>query len=99
MKTKMLLLAALVGAAAMPANAGIRLGISLGLPLPVVVSTPVAAAPVAVVQTVPPCPGVDYVWAPGYWAYYPTGRVWVRGAWCHRPAHAGYGHYHGGRCW
>jgi hypothetical protein len=32
MKTKMLLLAALVGAAAMSANAGVRFGFSIGLP-------------------------------------------------------------------
>jgi hypothetical protein len=105
MKTKMLLLAALVGAAAMSANAGVRFSLSIGLPLPVVVSTPVvcampaAPAPVMVVQTVPPCPGVDYVWAPGYWSYYPTSRVWVSGSWCHRPAHVGYGHYYAGRRW
>ena len=46
-------------------------------------------APVTVVQAVPPCPSVDYVWVPGYWAYYPTGRVWVPGAWCYRPAYSG----------
>ena len=105
MKTKMLLLAALVGAAAMSANAGVRFSLSIGLPLPVIISTPVvcampvAPAPVMVVQNVPPCPGVDYVWAPGYWSYYPTGRVWVSGAWCHRPARVGYGYYYAGRRW
>ena len=41
MKTKILLLAALLGAAAMSANAGVRFGFSIGLPLPIVVSTPV----------------------------------------------------------
>lgn len=71
MKTKMLLLAALVGAAVMSANAGVRFGFFIGLPLPVVASTPVVCAtpvapvPVTVVQTVPPCPSVDYVWVPG----------------------------------
>ncbi|MGB7767328.1 MAG: YXWGXW repeat-containing protein [Verrucomicrobiia bacterium] len=92
MKTKILILAALMGAAAMSANAGVRFGISIGLPLPVVVSSPVvyAPAPVAVVQTVPSCPGVDYVWAPGYWSYRPDGRVWVSGAWQYRPAHVTY---------
>jgi hypothetical protein len=105
MKTKILLLAALLGAAAMSANAGVRFGFSIGLPLPVVVSTPavcatpVMPAPVMVVQTVPPCPGVDYVWAPGYWAYYPTGRVWVSGAWGCHPAYHGYGHYYASRRW
>ncbi|MGA2684860.1 MAG: hypothetical protein ABSF51_07390 [Verrucomicrobiota bacterium] len=45
MKTKTFILAALLGAAAMSANAGVRFGISIGLPLPVVVSSPVVYAP------------------------------------------------------
>jgi len=105
MKTKMLLLAALIGAAAISANAGVRFSLSIGLPLPVIVSTPVVCttpvvpAPVTVIQTVPPGLGVDYVWVPGYWSYCTTGRVWVPGAWCYRPAHVVYGHYHAGRRW
>ena len=105
MKTKMLLLAALVGAAAMQANAGVRFGFSIGLPMPVIVSTPVVCAtpampaPVTVVQTIPPCPGVDFAWVPGYWSYCTTGRVWMPGAWFHRPAFVVYGHYHTGRRW
>ena len=105
MKTKILLLAALVGAAAMSANAGVRFGFFIGLPLPVVVSTPVVCAtpvipaPVTVVQTVLPCPSVDYVWVPGYWSYCTTGRVWMPGAWCYRPAHVVYGHYYASRRW
>jgi len=88
MKTKIFILAALLSVAAMSANAGVRFGISIGLPLPVVVSSPVvyAPAPVTVVQTILPCPGVDYVWAPGYWSYLPTGRVWVSSAWHYRAA-------------
>jgi len=102
MKTKILLVAALLGAAVVSANAGVRLSVSVGMPLPVVVSppvvyaAPVAPAPVTVVQTVAPCPGVDYVWVPGYWSYQVGGRVWVPGAWCHRPAHIVFGHYHAG---
>ena len=94
MKTKIILLAALLGAAAMSANAGVRFGISIGFPSPVVVSRPVVyvPAPVTVVQTVQPCPGVNYVWAPGYWSVYPTGRVWVPGAWHYRPAQVAYGY-------
>jgi hypothetical protein len=116
MKTKMLLLAALVSAAALSANAGVRFGLSFGwpvavaVPAPVVVAAPVVAAappvivalPVApppVVVAVPPCPGVDYVWAPGYWACRPGGRVWIAGAWCHRPMYAARGDFHGGRRW
>lgn len=106
MKTKMLLLAALVGAAAMSANAGVRFGISVALPLPVVVTAPVAVATVgqptlavAVVETIPACPSVDYVGAPGYWSYRPTGCAWVPGAWCNRPAHVAYGRFYGGHRW
>jgi len=98
MKTKILLVAALLGTAALSAHAEVRFGFSLTLPAPVVVSTPVvcttpvAPAPVAVVQTVPPCPGVDYVWVPGYWSYYPNGWTWIYGGWHHRPVHVVYGH-------
>jgi len=109
MKTKMLILAALIGAAAMSADAGVRFGFFFGLPAPVVVSSPVvytapvAPAPVTVVQTVPPCPGVGYVWVAGYWSYVPTGRVWVPGAWQYRPGRVAYvtgwhgadGHHYG----
>ncbi len=102
MKTKMLLMAVLVGAAAMSANAGVRFGVSVGLPQPVVVSTPVVvatAAPPAIIETVPACPGADYVWSPGYWSYRPTGYVWMPGAWFHRPVHVVYGHFYGGQRW
>jgi hypothetical protein len=103
MKTKILLMAALIGAAAMSANAGVRFGVSIGLPLPVVVptpvvcATPVTPAPVTVVETIPAGPGVEYVWVPGYWSYRTTGHVWVSGSWCYRPAHVMYGHYYAGR--
>ena len=108
MKTKLLLLAALVGAASMSAQAGVRLGISLPLPLvvttPVVVAAPVAPAPAVIVETVPACPGVNYVWTAGYWSGRPDGYTWVRGCWNYRPAHVVYGHYyadrfHGGHRW
>ena len=105
MKTKMLLLAVLIGAAAMSANAGVRFGFSVGVPLPVVVTapvvvaTPVAPAPVTVVGTVPVCPGVGYVWAPGYWSYRPTGYGWVSGNWCRRPVRVGYGRFYAGHRW
>jgi hypothetical protein len=99
MKTKILLVAALFGAAVMSANAGVRFGISIGLPQTVVVSTapacapPVASAPVVVVQTLPACPGVGYVWAPGY---YTAAHVWVGGSWTYRPTHVVYNHYYRG---
>ena len=97
MKTKILLLAALLGAAAMSANAGLSFGVSIGLPA--VVSTPVVyaptPAPMTVVQTVPPCPDVNYVWAPGYWSYRPTGWVWMSGGWHPRPMYFGRGYDRG----
>lgn len=92
MKTKIILLAALMGAAAMSANAGVNFGFSIGFPTPVFVSPPVVyGAPVAVVQPTPPCPGVGYVWSPGYWSVYPTGRVWVPGAWRYQSTVVVYG--------
>ena len=93
MKTKTLLLAALVGVAAASAQAGVSWRISIGLPLPVVYSQPVVCAPPVrvraatggvlapcpppappvFVQTVPVCPGPDYVWVNGCWSYHPAG--------------------------
>jgi hypothetical protein len=81
MKTKMLVLATLVGAAAMSANAGVHWNISIGLPSPVmvtqpvVVATPVLLPPPVIVENIPACPSVDYVWAPGFWSYRRTGHV------------------------
>lgn len=95
MKTKSILLAALVGAAAtaaMSANAGVRFGFAFGLPVPVVTAPVVVTAPAPIVETAPPCPGVDYVWAPGYWSYTSTGYAWVRGGWNYHPR-ADYGRY------
>jgi WXXGXW repeat (2 copies) len=58
----------ILGAAAVAAQA--QIGVYVGV------------APVAPVvsEYVPPCPGVDFVWTPGYYA----GRVWVAGRWAHR---------------
>ncbi|HEX4155701.1 MAG TPA: hypothetical protein VHY48_08820 [Acidobacteriaceae bacterium] len=33
----------------------------------------------------PPCPGPDYIWTPGYWAWGPGGYYWVPGAWVEAP--------------
>jgi hypothetical protein len=96
MKTKTLLLAALVGAAAVSANAGVNFGFFIGLPRPVVVATPVVVAapapPAPCVEVVPTCPGVDYVWAPGFWSYRATHYVWVPGFWNFHGGHAFRGH-------
>ncbi|MFZ3212763.1 MAG: hypothetical protein WA188_14755, partial [Terriglobales bacterium] len=31
------------------------------------------------------CPGEDYIWAPGYWAWSPAGYYWVPGTWVLAP--------------
>ncbi len=33
----------------------------------------------------PPCPGPNYIWTPGYWAYQPVGYYWVPGVWVIAP--------------
>ena len=100
MKTKLILLAAVIGAATtLSAHAGIRFGLSIGLPIPapvvvvappVVVAAPVCAAPVVVATTV--CPGPGYAWVPGYWSVNGYGRVWVGGGWRYHAAPVFYGH-------
>jgi hypothetical protein len=112
MKTKILLMVALLSAASLSAHAGIRFGFSIGLPLPVVVAAPapVVVAPPVVYATAPAvvvgagaCPGPGYVWAPGYWSVNSYGRAWVGGGWRYHAAPAvyfhggyGYGYGHGG---
>lgn len=92
MKTKILLTAALLGAAALTANAGVHFGFSIGLPASVAVSMPVAyttpalPAPVTVVRIVPPGSDPRCVWVGGHWSNLQTGRAWVPGAWRYRPA-------------
>jgi hypothetical protein len=34
----------------------------------------------------PVCPGLGYIWTPGYWAYGPVGYYWVPGTWVLAPA-------------
>jgi hypothetical protein len=46
----------------------------------------VRVAPPMVVAAVPPCPGVGYVWTPGYYA----GAVWYPGRWAYRGYDHGY---------
>ena len=93
MKTKILIMAALFSAAALSANAGISFNFIVGVP---VYSAPCPPpAPPVIVETVPPCPSPDYVWASGYWSYRPTGYVWVHGCWNYRFGHEMRGHYYG----
>jgi len=99
MNPKMLIMAVLVRAAAMSANAGVRFGVSIGLPLPLVVTTPVAPAPVTGVGTVPVCAGVGYFWAPGLGSYRTTGYARAPGAGCRRPVPVVCGRCCAGHCW
>jgi hypothetical protein len=46
----------------------------------------VAIAPPALpVYAQPLCPGPNYIWIPGYWAYGPEGYYWVPGTWVIAP--------------
>lgn len=111
MKLKLLLTAAVIGAATLSANAGIHFGFSIGLPVPVVVAAPVYAAPVyapvpvvaapvyAPVYASTVCPGPGYIWAPGYWSVSTCGRAWNPGCWRYGGygrCGYGYGYGHGG---
>jgi WXXGXW repeat (2 copies) len=46
----------------------------------IVISVGIAPPPLPV-YTQPLCPGEDYLWVPGYWAWGPDGYFWVPGAW------------------
>ena len=103
MKAKLLITAALIGAASLSAHAGVFVGFSVGLPRVVVpvpaprvvvtIPAPVVTAPV---EMVPACPGPGYLWVPGYWSGYGTARVWVGGCW-KPPVHVVYAHRYDGR--
>ena len=101
MKTKLLLTAALIGTATLSAQAGIRIGFSFGLSLPVPIVVTAPAAPVvtvpSVLVTTPAYPAPGYVWAPGYWSVCGYNRVWVPGCWHFRTMRAVYAHPHSWR--
>jgi hypothetical protein len=84
MKIKMLILAALIGAASLSVQAGVHFGFSIGLPLPVFT----VAAPAPVVVVAPPvyaAPAYGYAYsAPVVVAAPPCpapGYVWAPGYW------------------
>ena len=57
-------------------HAGFFVGVSVGIAPP---SLPVYVQPI--------CPGPDFIWTPGYWAYDPDidDYYWVPGTWVHAP--------------
>lgn len=96
MKTKILLVAALIGAAALSTQAGISFGFSFGLPVvaaPMVVAAPGPVVVAAPVYGATVCPGPGYAWVPGYWSVGIGGRLWVPGCWRGGYGHCGYGYY------
>jgi WXXGXW repeat (2 copies) len=75
----------ILGAAAAAAQAQVGIAVRVGPPAPVVYD-----------NYIPACPGVGFIWTPGYYA----GRAWVPGRWMHRDgyvvAHRDYGFDHRG---
>jgi hypothetical protein len=69
-----LALIGMIGLGAAGAQAQTRIFVGVG--------TPIVAA-------VPACPGVGYVWTPGYY----SGAVWFPGRWIYRGSGYGYGVY------
>src|SRR5579862_3165340 len=58
-----------------PARAAqVSIGISVGF-----------APPALPVYEQPPCPGEDYLWTPGYWAWDGDDYYWVPGTWVLAP--------------
>jgi WXXGXW repeat (2 copies) len=73
--TLFVLLAAVALAMPPASSAQIAVGVSVRLGPP----------PLRVVAVQPICPGPDYIWTPGYWAYGPDGYYWVEGTWVRPP--------------
>ena len=92
-------------------NAGVHVGISIGIPLPapvIVAPAPVVVAPAPVVvpppmpapvvEVVPAFPTPGYFWVGGSWGCCNNHWVWTHGHWCPQ-AHWGHGYragYYGG---
>jgi WXXGXW repeat (2 copies) len=57
-----------------PTQARISIGVSVGI-----------APPPLLVYEQPPCPGPNFIWTPGYWAWGPDGYFWVPGTWVLAP--------------
>ena len=75
-KTLLRLLAtALLGGAPLASLAGVVVGVSINI-----------APPALPVYVQPPCPGIGYIWTPGYWAWGTDDYYWVPGTWVLAPA-------------
>ena len=59
-----------------PSEAQVSVGIGIGIHV---------GPPVLPVYAQPICPGVGYIWTPGYWAYGAEGYFWVPGTWVFAP--------------
>lgn len=71
----LLVLAVVMLAAPAASSAEVSVGISVSF-----------APPAIPVYEQPPCPGVGYIWTPGYWAWDPDyGYFWVPGTWVLAP--------------
>lgn len=73
--TGLLPLVALIIAPSIAAGpAQVSIGVTVGV-----------APPPLPVYTQPPCPGDDYIWTPGYWAWDGEDYYWVPGTWVEAP--------------
>jgi hypothetical protein len=72
-----LLLLLMFGSLFVPASAPAHPGIGVSITV---------APPVIPVYTQPICPGPNYIWTPGYWAWGDDGYYWVPGTWVVAPA-------------
>jgi hypothetical protein len=71
------LLLLMFGSLLMPVSAPAHVGIGVSITV---------APPAIPVYTQPICPGPNYIWTPGYWAWGPDGYYWVPGTWVVAPA-------------
>jgi hypothetical protein len=68
----------LLAATSVPAATHVGVGLSFGLPAPVVVHR---APPPRIVERVVAAPAPGYVWLPGHYSWSGTQWLWVQGAW------------------
>ena len=71
------LLLLMFGSLLMPVSAPAHVGIGVSITV---------APPAIPVYTQPVCPGPNYIWTPGYWAWGDDGYYWVPGTWVIAPA-------------